>query len=490
MKNKTIEIFLIILLIDILLIAISFISEKAVSNNLTIKLPDFNSLSDFKYNYNNESADSIIDSYLSGDSHNKKCFHRYPLLVGPKVINKNFYNNAKDNVYALDDFFKSLIEEKDTTVVRIAHYGDSQLEGDRISCYVRNLLQQKFGGSGVGFVPFDDIASNVNLQRSSSPNWLHYTIFHNRYGYGYYGLSGNVYKFSKNAIPKNNFDTLKNNDTSLIKINTQTVYSNAFVDITLYPNITYQKIQLMYGHSTANCGLNIYNMANHSKILTDSLAPSDGFTVHPLKILPSIKSFRMEFTGNQSPDFYGLLIDGKRGVQLDNYAIRGHSGDGLLIINPEYLAVQLRKLNVKLIIFQYGNNAVPCVNSDEKCEEIEQLYYDIFKRFKNIAPEISILVIGAGDMACMYNGAYQSYCYLPKFRDAQKKAALDAGCAFWDIFEVMGGANSIINWTNKGLASHDGHFTPKGQEIIGKQLYETMMIEFNQYKFRQRKNNS
>jgi hypothetical protein len=51
----------------------------------------------------------------------------------------------------------------------------------------------------------------------------------------------------------------------------------------------------------------------------------------------------------------------------------------------------------------------------------------------------------------------------------------------------MGGSNSVLTWTNKGLASHDGHFTTNGQKIIGKELFDALMIEYNQYTFRQRK---
>ena len=159
----------------------------------------------------------------------------------------------------------------------------------------------------------------------------------------------------------------------------------------------------------------------------------------------------------------------------------------VLLINPEYLATQLKKLNVKLVIFQYGNNMVPYINSDEKCKWVENIFYNIFMRFKNAAPGISILAVGAGDMATLYKGTYTSYPYIPKIRDAQKNAAIKAGCAFWDLFEVTGGANSILAWKEKGLASNDGHFTNDGQKIIGKELFNAIMIEYNQYKFRQRK---
>ncbi|MFA5782768.1 MAG: hypothetical protein WC868_10940 [Bacteroidales bacterium] len=493
MKNKTFEILLIILLVDILLVGVSFTPEIIVpfpcSNGLKIKVIDYYTLSDFSYKNNNEKADSLINAYLANDSINYGKLHRASLSrLCPKIKNNFLVNPENKGNYALDDFFLALLKEKDASLVRVAHYGDSQLEGDRITCYLRTNFQSKFGGSGVGFVPFNDIADNVNLVRYSSPNWIRYTVFHNRYGCGYYGLSGNVYKFFKYVFAKSNNDTLgdKEENTSATKINTQTVFNNATVNITLYPYVRYSKASLMYGRSSTKCLMNVYNQANNEKILTDTLNPSEGFTLHQLVFSPSVRSFTLEFSGDISPDFYGLLIDGINGVQIDNYAIRGHSGDGLLLINPDYLATQLKKLNVRLVIFQYGDNVVPCVNTDKGCEELEDMYYSIFTRFKNIVPDISILVIGAGDMAAMYNGAYYSYQYIPKIRDAQKNAALKAGCAFWDLFEVMGGANSILTWTNKGLASHDGHFTNNGQKVIGNELFNALMIEFNQYKFRQR----
>src|SRR5262245_44146680 len=48
--------------------------------------------------------------------------------------------------------------------VRIAYFGDSMIEGDLLTQTLRKLLQQSFGGSGVGFVP---ITSQVSKFRQS-----------------------------------------------------------------------------------------------------------------------------------------------------------------------------------------------------------------------------------------------------------------------------------------------------------------------------------
>ena len=57
-----------------------------------------------------------------------------------------------DNIDYLDPFFDALEAARERPV-RIMHYGDSQLEGDRISSVLREAFQERFGGSGVGLAP-------------------------------------------------------------------------------------------------------------------------------------------------------------------------------------------------------------------------------------------------------------------------------------------------------------------------------------------------
>ena len=71
-----------------------------------------------------------------------------------------FYTNP-DRIYLPADnyrFFDPLFRQMEQAdgqdrVVRVAHYGDSQLEMDRISQDLREALQDRFGGIGTGFFP-------------------------------------------------------------------------------------------------------------------------------------------------------------------------------------------------------------------------------------------------------------------------------------------------------------------------------------------------
>ena len=56
-----------------------------------------------------------------------------------------------DDYHFLDSFFEEARKaQKNGTLVRILHYGDSQIEMDRISSVLRQDLQERFGGSGPG----------------------------------------------------------------------------------------------------------------------------------------------------------------------------------------------------------------------------------------------------------------------------------------------------------------------------------------------------
>jgi len=67
-----------------------------------------------------------------------------------------------------------------------------------------------------------------------------------------------------------------------------------------------------------------------------------------------------------------------------------------------------------------------------------------------------------------------------------KETALENGAAFWDMFSVMGGENSMIEWVQNQPAwatSDYIHFTEKGAARIGELFYESFMIYYNFYRF-------
>lgn len=493
MNNRIKEAFFIIIASEILLIAYSLLINNfdipVLSANL--KVMPVTKIFDFEQRNHNTTADSILSNYLFDSTQNEKIFRRTSLsIIGPKKQNLFLTNSFVDGKTPLDNFFNALMAQKDSCVVRIAHYGDSQLEGDRMTWIVRKKFHEKFGGSGIGYVPLKDLTP-ISYIRKSSGNWAKYTVFKDRSSKNNYGISGAVFRFGKYAIHQSDEDSnAKGGSENAENQNKNIVggpYHNATLVVQTTEKYSYHNISVLYGNSDNNCIMNCYDIKSGDKIFTDTLPPSLNANLVKHSVSLPIYNLKIEFIADESPDFFGVYLDDNKGVQTDNYAIRGHSGDGLMMIKDDQLSMMIKKLNTKLVIFQYGANVVPYVKSEKACQWLEDLYYKLFMKFKKAAPDISILVIGSGDMAYESEGEYRSYSYLPKINQAEKDAALKAGCAYLDLFNLMGGLNSILVWTDKKLAVTNGHFSNKGQEIIANELVNSLLIEYNMFLHKQRK---
>ena len=70
------------------------------------------------------------------------------------TLNPNRIYLPNDDYTYFDSLFLLLENaQKDQKVYRVMHYGDSQIEMDRISSVFRQRLQELFGGSGPGMIP-------------------------------------------------------------------------------------------------------------------------------------------------------------------------------------------------------------------------------------------------------------------------------------------------------------------------------------------------
>jgi lysophospholipase L1-like esterase len=197
------------------------------------------------------------------------------------------------------------------------------------------------------------------------------------------------------------------------------------------------------------------------------------------------KKLTINFESTAGAEFYGVALDCDQGIAVDNVALRGSSGVEFAKMDKEALQVQLKELKVKLIILQFGVNVVPNVLKDYTF--YENMVYKQLRFFKSAAPDVDILVVGVSDMSRRQGTGYASYPNVPAIRDAQRHAAFRAGCAFWDLYEAMGGQNSMQSWVNNkpALAGKDyTHFNARGARLVGEMLYNALIKEYDNYKKR------
>lgn len=389
------------------------------------------------------------------------------------------------NPLQLDKFFGALAElSYKPQLVRIVHYGDSQIEGDRISDYMRMRLQKRFGGCGVGIVPFLELqASRSTLATEATNNWFKYSVYgHNKANKtGHYGILAAAYRFSPLELKDSLAETEKTwRATSYFR---PTHYSNEFSSAT-----EIQNIKLIYSSPFSKVIARIRVEGQERDTTLDLvLRQEQQATVAEQAISGRFQQLSVSLESGKGSEFFGLALDCNQGIALDNVAMRGSSGIEFSKMNAQWLRRQYELLNVKLIILQFGVNVVPNVLEDYTF--YEQMLYNQLRFLKSVAPQADILVVSLSDMARRSGVGYASYPNVPRIRDAQRRAAFRAGCAFWDLYQAMGGEGSIVSWVHNKppLATKDyTHFTPRGARLVGEMLYNALMKEYEQYKIRKK----
>jgi lysophospholipase L1-like esterase len=394
------------------------------------------------------------------------------------------YGEADTALFALFRSLSALSYEP--KLIRVLHYGDSQLEGDRITAPLRQKLQDRFGGCGVGLVPlYDPVGARHSILVKSEYPWQRIFVYGNGYrraNPNLYGVLGSYYTYSFDTRPGR--DSLTAGDSTARK-----KWQRVSVDV--YRNRRsvgrerhVERLKILYRNARKPFELSI-------KTKTDTLdrlaIPRDTTAVCNMYdyTLPPNEPFehlRVSFGSSSSPAFFGLALDCKEGVAVDNIAFRGSSGIDFTRMNREVLACQLAALNVKCIILQYGVNVVPYEAQNYK--HYERQFYGQLKMLRELAPDVSILVVGVSDMSRKEGEVYVSYPNIEKIRDAQRRAAFRAGCAFWDLYEAMGGKNSMPSWVfaTPALANKDfTHFTPKGAQLVSEMLYKAIVSEYEKF---------
>ena len=67
---------------------------------------------------------------------------------------------SDDSQRGMQAFYRALDElATGSRLVRIAYYGDSFVEGDILTSDLRSMLQDKYGGHGIGYTPITTISS-------------------------------------------------------------------------------------------------------------------------------------------------------------------------------------------------------------------------------------------------------------------------------------------------------------------------------------------
>jgi hypothetical protein len=468
---KPIKILLLIVLVNLVLLAVWLIfPDKAIpiTKELSVKFPSPKEYFEPNVLKNEKPVTEKITKALKNTTFSEDSVqHFIPLSDEDIIVSANeklMHPNDFEN--ALEAFYGKLETIKDGQLLRVLHFGDSQIEGDRISGVLRDILQNKFGGCGVGYIPVNDPSSSrKNVSRTSLGKWTKHPVVrstitppHNNYSF-----LGSFYQWEKLAKNSSVGINIKKNKGSNQKLQ------------------QFEQISLMYRNYSKpfECKITCDTAIIHEGLMQDSGIFQQQWNYKGF----GKGELNFRFSGDGNPDIYGISLDCKQGVAVDNISLRGSSGTDFTKMNKESLKQQVSKMNVGLIIYQFGVNVVP--NEVAGYGFYRDMMVHQINYLKQIAPTASILVIGVSDMCKKEGSEFVSYGNIEKIRDAQKEAAQLTGCAFWDLYEVMGGHNSMAEWVtaSPSLAEKDyTHFNWRGAYVVGEKLGNAILKDYYDFK--------
>ena len=364
---------------------------------------------------------------------------------------------------ALGSFFAALKNgEAGSSQVRVLHFGDSQVEGDRISDYLRSVLQEKFGGYGPGILPaYPQNYQPYGIRQSASKGWNYSNLLQPNETVRKYGILGGL------------SETNDKDATEYIRFKKNARDAR---------NALFDRIRVFYGKNDGPCMLQLLKDGEVAD--TEILQQAQTLAQHSFTISPDAKTVELQLANTGHILIYGLSLESERGIYVDNIPLRGSSGEIFTGFDHELARQLFGMLNVKLVILQFGLNVAP--GNLTSYDYYEERLYKQVMAIKSFKPDVSVLIIGISDMLRRVDGRLETYPSIEKIRDAQRSAAFRSGAAFWDCYRAMGGKNSMLTWVNSNppLGSMDyAHFTYRGARVIAGKLTKSLLEAFDRYSF-------
>lgn len=364
---------------------------------------------------------------------------------------------------SMDVFYRKLCNLKTQgRPVRIAYFGDSFIEGDIFTADLRDLLQSRFGGAGVGYV---DMASQTAGFRQSvrafSQNVEAHSVMDSAHRNNLLGINCRYF------FPRRGEVSLTLKGTAYGKNTGQAQKSQLFLKTTVPLQVTAE----VNGGEPQTFHL---QGENRIQCLTTT------------GVISQVKwSFYADSLAHRHITLYGATMDNERGVTVDNFSLRGSGGGVLLSVPDENLKQFFEHRPYDLIVLHYGLNVIGPGSGKKAADNYGHILDRMIRKFQQLQPGTPILVVSVSDRDSRdKEGRITTLGGIRYLVNAQQQAALRNGTAFWNLFEAMGGTASIKRMAEQkpALANKDyTHLTFRGGKVLADKLYEALVQAVKNY---------
>lgn len=368
------------------------------------------------------------------------------------IVQIEDFSEQHNGIKNFADAIKKIKTDKEK--VRIGFFGDSFIEGDMLTSDIRDSLQYKYGGSGVGFVPITStVAGFRGTVLHEFENFESYSIVGKRSVNVNLGISGTC------DIP------LADNSLSYILPFRNKTYDHFTQANLFYANKTDDSLTFKY--------------ALYDSFVKNILPPSKSVNNFTVKSKYA-RTLKLNFEPNNKLQLYGVSFENNEGIYLDNFGMRGNSGVGLGYVNTSVYSAFNKIQDYKLIVLQYGLNALS--EKDTNTSWYERSMNITIKNLKQAFPNATILLVSVSDRSTKINGKFVTIPNLPNFVNMQRNLAIQNKILFWNMYEAMGGEGTMVEWAQakKPLANKDyTHLTFRGGKQLASLFCKALISEVN-----------
>lgn len=354
---------------------------------------------------------------------------------------------------SIKNFFEKL-QKTPQHKLKVLHIGDSHVQSDIFTGYIRNEMQVIFGDGGRGFV-FPYAAAGTHA------------------AYDYKTSCKGKWDYSRNVQPYPVYDLGVTGATVHTEDSTAS-FKFIFYPWTLKDNFNVLKIYCK--RSPESFDLKLKTSSSEPPLYIDCNSFNDKLYIE-IKLPKACDT--LEFFVNKTDtaqkyfECYGMQIETNedKGILYNSVGI--NSAGLQSILREDLLLYQLQEMKPDLVILDIGTNdfyKVKFLNDD-----IENNLCKIIDIIQRAAPDASIILSDVQDIYYRYWDEANCKTYSTLMREVASRK----GCAFYDYYYVAGGQYSMLKWLGNKLASYDRvHLNIPGYYLRGELFCNALLNSY------------
>lgn len=368
------------------------------------------------------------------------------------------YSGSEDSLAinrGLDYFFTKLDSAQVMDrPVRIAYFGDSFVEGDMMTEDLRALLQDRFGGRGVGYVPVNQLVANLRGSViAKSGGWSRKSVIDKGRHDERMGVDGMMF--------------VSSGSSAWLELRARKDLAEKHQDGGDLGAIFYRPLE----------GMSLTPYIDGNPVAVSGMTEGASVSVQYIQGDMSVEKWTVALHGGGPAVVYGSSMESRHGVCLDNLALRNTTGMHLLDIKDEVFEDFFKARNYDLIILGYGLNVV------SKREGVDYSYFmdrmeRVVRKMAQCSPGTSFMIVSIGDRARKTMNGMESYPSMSEYVEQQRALAKRLGICFWDMNETMlslGGIAKMANENPPQATKDYTHINFKGGKVLAKRFFDDLM---------------